>query len=389
MSYQRVEESEIIKGWDAPIEDDLAMVVRDLCSVAAPSGHEDRLSAVVSQHLRARGLVPTTDRLGQVSVTLSSGPGNVALVTAHLDQLGLVVSAIDGAGFLRVQRLGGVPERVLPGMRIVVHARNGDVPTVVGVKSHHLTPPEEKYKGPAVGDLYLDAGVTSADEAAELGIRVGDPCTYGFTWSELEGGRIATTSLDDRLGVTALLALVDRLLSEPGPGSIHVAFSTQEEFHVQGTRALAQRYAPDVVVNVDVSPATDTPDLRGASPVHLGGGAVLSRMSFHGRGTLGGLIPHPSLVGAVEEAARAHGVKLQYEAIVGLITDAAFLPMASADGIAAVGLGIPVRYTHSPVETAQLSDLSAVIQLLHALLLRVGDLDLRRGWDSSHVPPWA
>jgi putative aminopeptidase FrvX len=389
MSYQRVKERSMINGWDALIEDDLAGVVRDLCSVAAPSGHEDRLSAVVSQHLRARGLVPTTDRLGQVSATLSSGPGNVSLVTAHLDQLGLVVSAIDDAGFLRVQRLGGVPERVLPGMRIVVHARNGDVPTVVGVKSHHLTPVEEKYKGLAIGDLYLDAGVTSADEAAELGIRVGDPCTYGFTWSELEGGRIATTSLDDRLGVAALLALVDRLLSEPGPGSIHVAFSTQEEFHVQGTRALAQRYAPDIVVNVDVSPATDTPDLLGASPVHLGGGAVLSRMSFHGRGTLGGLIPHPSLVGAVEDAARAHGVNLQYEAIVGLITDAAFLPMATADGIAVVGLGIPVRYTHSPVETAQLSDLSAVIQILHALLLRVGDLDLRRGLDSSHVPPWA
>jgi putative aminopeptidase FrvX len=158
-----------------------------------------------------------------------------------------------------------------------------------------------------------------------------------------------------------------------------VAFSTQEEFHVRGTLALAERYQPDIVINVDVSPATDTPDLRGVSAVSLGGGVVLSRMSFHGRGTLGGLIPHPALVAAVESAASACGVDLQYEAIIGLITDAAFLPMASAQGIAAVGLGIPVRYTHSPVETGQLSDLSATIGLLDALVKVAPTLDLGRG----------
>jgi putative aminopeptidase FrvX len=81
----------------------------------------------------------------------------------------------------------------------------------------------------------------------------------------------------------------------------------------------------------------------------------------------------------VEDAAQHCNEDLQFEALIGVITDAAFLPMASADGIAAVGVGVPVRYTHSPVETAQLSDLSATVQVLHALMMRVGKLDLSRG----------
>jgi putative aminopeptidase FrvX len=94
---------------------------------------------------------------------------------------------------------------------------------------------------------------------------------------------------------------------------------------------------------------------------------------------LGGLVPHPALVRAVEGAAHDCSAELQLQALIGVITDAAFLPMASADGIAAVDVGIPVRYSHSPIETAQLSDLSATIQVLHALMARVGSLDLARG----------
>lgn len=366
-----------------PIEDDLYGVLHDLCSTAAPAGYEDRLSARVSEHLRSRGLDPTTDRLGQVSVTVGSGPGNVTLVTAHLDQLGLVVADIDPRGYLRAQRLGGVPERVLPGLHMVIHTDKGEIPAVVGVKSHHLTPPEDKYRAQAVGELFLDVGASKPEDVANLGVRVGDPCTYRFAWSALDGGRVATSSLDDRVGVATLLALVDRLQGQPARGTVHLAFTTQEEFHVRGALALVERYRPDVVVNVDVAPATDTPDLTGSSPVQLGAGAVLSRMSFHGRGTLGGLIPHPALVRLVEEVAQERGCALQYQAIVGLITDAAFLPMATAEGVAAVDVGIPVRYTHSPTETAQLSDLSAAIDLVHGLMLRLGDVDLRRGEASA------
>jgi putative aminopeptidase len=125
---------------------DLLDTCRRLSAVAAPAGNEDRLTAAIVDHLRARGLQPIVDRLGQVGVSFGeASTGPAILVTAHLDELGLVVRGIDADGMLRVHRLGGMPERVLPGTRLVVHARSGDVPAIVGLKSHHLTPPEEKY----------------------------------------------------------------------------------------------------------------------------------------------------------------------------------------------------------------------------------------------------
>ena len=359
---------------------DLAGLCRTLSGIAAPAGNEDRMTAAVVDHLEAGGLEPVVDRLGQVAVSFGDREaGPVAMVSAHLDELGLTVRALDDDGMLRIHRLGGIPERVLPGTRLVVHTRAGDVAAIVGLKSHHLTPVEERYVARPATELYVDIGAASRAEAEGAGVRVGDPVTYQPTWDELAGGRIAGKSLDDRIGVAALLALIERLQAEAPPAQIIVAFSTQEEFAVRGTLALVARYAPDIVVNLDVAPAADTPDLAGQGTVRLGAGPTLSRLSFHGRGTLGGLVPHPALVRAVEDAAEGASVPLQHDAMIGVITDAAFLPMATAEGIAAVGIGIPCRYTHSPIETAQLADIEQCIDLLAELLPRLSAVELTRG----------
>jgi putative aminopeptidase FrvX len=178
--------------------------------------------------------------------------------------------------------------------------------------------------------------------------------------------------------VAALLALVERLIDASPAGTVHVAFTTQEEFHVRGTLALIQKLDPDIVINVDVAPAADTPDLAGATAVKLGEGPVLNRLSFHGRGTLGGLIPHPALLEAADAAAAAVCDSFQYEVIIGLINDAAFVPMASGKGIATMGVAIPTRYTHSPIETAQLTDLEQTVILLERLAADCASLNLER-----------
>jgi putative aminopeptidase len=363
---------------------DLAGLVRQLSATAAPTGHEQRMTAAVHAYLTGLGLTPHQDLLGQLSV--SFGPEDAersVMVNAHLDELGLVVRAIDDEGWLLVHRLGGMPERVLPGSRLVVHTRAGDLPAVCGVKSHHLTSPEEKYVGKPATALYLDVGMGDARSVRAAGVRIGDPITYAAAWDALPSGRVAGKSLDNRLGVAALLAVVDRLREEPPTSRVHVAFSCQEEFNVRGTLALAARLRPDIAVTLDITPATDTPDLRGEGEVRLGGGPSLSRMSFHGRGTLGGLIPPPCLVEAAEQAAVRSDLDLQYDAVVGVITDAAFLPMATEQGIAAVGLGIPCRYTHSPVETAQLSDVAGTATLLAELLHHAHEIDLLPGYSRS------
>lgn len=365
-------------AWDP--RRDLRGLIRELSGVAAPTGNEDRLTSAVESYVRARGWEVQRDRLGQLAVSFGPADADVSMMlVAHLDELGLVVRAIEDDGWLRVHRLGGMPERVLPGLQVVVHTHAGDLPAVVGTKSHHLTAPGEKYVAKAAPDLYLEAGFTSAQEAAAAGARVGDPITYAPTWTQFAHDRFAGKSLDNRVGVAAMLRVAEDLAEEAPAGRVHVVFSCLEEFNLKGTLAMAERLQPDVALAVDIVPATDTPDLTGQGTSVLGGGPSLSRLTFHGRGTLGGLVPHPGLVRAVEDAACAAEVPLQYDAVIGCLNDAAYLPMSTAEGVAAISLGIPCRYTHSPVETAQLSDVAHSATLITRFARTAHQVDLSRG----------
>lgn len=358
----------------------LGGLVRELSALAAPTGNEDRLTSAVERYARGRGWEVQRDRLGQLAV--SFGPVDAAasmMLIAHMDELGLVVRAVEDDGWLRVHRLGGMPERVLPGLRMVLHTRAGDLPAVVGNKSHHLTSPDEKYVAKAATDLYLEAGFSSAPEAAAAGVRVGDPITYAPSWTEYGNGRFSGKSLDNRVGVAAMLRVAEDLAEDAPACRVHVVFSCLEEFNLKGTLAMAERLQPDIALAVDIVPATDTPDLRGQGTSVLGGGPSLSRLTFHGRGTLGGLVPHPGLVRAVEEAAGIAEVPLQYDAVIGCLNDASYLPMATAEGVATISLGIPCRYTHTPVETAQLSDVAHTATLVTRFARTAHALDLSRG----------
>lgn len=363
---------------------DLQGLVRELSAVAAPTGHEDRLTAAVDAYVQTRGWAVERDRLGQLAVTMGPSDADVSvMLIAHLDELGLVVRAIEDDGWIRVHRLGGISERVLPSLRLVVHTRAGDLPAVVGSKSHHLTPPEEKYVARPAADLYLDLGMASAQEAAAAGVCVGDPITYAPCWVEYDHDRFSGKSLDNRVGVAAMLRVLDELEEDPPAARVHVVFSCLEEFNLMGTLAMARRLRPDIALAVDIVPATDTPDLRGVGTSVLGGGPSLSRLTFHGRGALAGLIPHPALVGAVETSAAATGSPLQYDAVIGCVNDAAYLPMATAEGVASVSLGIPCRYTHSPNEMAQFSDVVNAAAIVTRFARTAHEFDLSRGANTS------
>ena len=262
---------------------------------------------------------------------------------------------------------------------MLVHTRSADLSAVVGLKAHHLTPPEEKYVAKPADQLYLDAGFEGRSEAEQAGVRVGDPITYAPFFTSLSGGRVSAKALDDRLAVAALLLLLERFAEQPPEVGLLIGFTVQEEFNVRGSLAVAARWQPRLAIQLDVAPACDTPDLRERGRIRLGGGPVLSRLSFHGRGTLGGLVPHPALLATLEASAREAGIPVQHQAVVGLITDAAVLPMAAPDGIAAAEVAIPCRYTHSPVETADPADVEQVVRLLDRFAHHAASLDLARG----------
>lgn len=343
-----------------------------LMALPGLSGHEDRVRREVRRRIEAAGLAARSDRLGNLIATRAGDPAapGVMLFT-HMDQLGFVVRRVEADGLIRLERLGGVPERALASQAVLLCVGEGrDVAGVIANKSHHATAADEKYRVVPHADLHVDAGFSSAEEAAAAGVRIGTPVVYMPRVLELANDRIAGTSVDDRAGCAVLLEVVAALAGESGLPTIHFVFTVQEEFNLRGALPAAQALAPDIAIQIDLALATDTPEMAGRGEVALGGGPAISLYSFHGRGTLNGVIPHPAMVALFEQAAASEALPLQRSAQTGVLTDLSYVQLVG-EGVAAIDVGFPLRYSHSSLEVCDLGDLAALARLLTAALRRI------------------
>jgi len=295
------------------------------------------------------------------------------MVFAHMDQLGFIVRRVEPDGYLQVDRLGGVPEKVLPGLKVSVRNESGEwFPGVIGVKSHHAEAAEDKYIVAPVTSLLLDMGATCMKKIHNLGIYTGCPAVYEPSFTELRENRVAGTSVDNRGGCAVLVKLAEFLNDNRPESDIHVVGTVWEEFNLQGAALASRNIKPDAAISLDVTLSGDTRDLSGRYDTALGKGACVQLYSFHGRGTLNGTLPNGPLFELVRNTADALGLPLQRFASIGMLTDAAYMQLEGR-GTACLEMGFPARYTHSPVEVCDIGDLNALATLCGESVLRIGD----------------
>ena len=362
------------------IVDEFRRLLGELMLIPGLSGHEDRVRRTISAHLDAAGIASRHDRLGNLVATIDGNPDAPrVMVFAHMDQLGFVVRKIEDDGSVRVTRLGGVPERALASQAVLVCVGEGrDVPGVIGNMSHHATPPEHRQTIIATPDLRIDTGNQSRLSVEEAGIEIGTPVVYRPFVMNLAGSWITGTSVDDRAGCAVLISVARALAESARHPTVHVVFSVQEEFNLRGAVVAAQNLKPDIAIQIDLMLATDTPDMADRGSMRLGGGPGISLYSFHGRGTLNGVIPHPAAVRLFESTAADEDIPLQRSAQTGILTDLSYVQLLG-DGVVSIDVGFPMRYSHSSLEVCDLSDLVSLERLLVAALERIGpDFDLGR-----------
>lgn len=350
--------------------DRLEKYLRDMMLIPALAGHEQKMAAYMKNVFTGLGLETFIDTFGNC---IAKVPGTdpeapKVMVFSHMDQLGFLVRRIEDDGFIRLERLGGIPEKVLPGTPVQIQTESGDmVDGLVGVKSHHVTPPEEKYVVEPYMNLYVDIGATSRQQVVDLGIEVGAPVVYKPQFVKMQGTRIYGTSVDNRAGCTIVLGLAHKLTEKRPKATVYVVGTVQEEFNLRGAMMAARSIKPDIAVSVDGGGATDTPDLKGRGEISLGNGPHMSLYNFHGRGTLNGTIPHPAMVRLMQTAAKKANIALQRGASIGGLTDLAYVQLEGT-GVMSIDIGAPVRYAHSPVESCDLRDLEQTVDLLAAFL---------------------
>jgi len=340
-------------------------MLEELMLVPGLSGHEGRVRRAIAARLRSFGIASSVDVLGNLIATIDGDPDTIGVMLfTHMDQLGFIVRKIEDDGFIRVERLGGVPERALPSQAVLLCVGEGrDREGVIANKSHHATTPDEKYKVVPYQDLYIDAGFSSRAEVLAAGIDIGTPVVYRPQIIDLGATRVAGTAIDDRAGCAVLLEVARRLQSGGRRPRVHIVFSVQEEFNLRGALTAAQAIQPAVAVQIDLLLATDTPDMKARGDVELGGGPGISLYSFHGRGTLNGTIPHPRMVKLFEDSSAALHMPLQRSAHTGALTDSSYVQLVGK-GVGVIDVGFPMRYSHSSLEVCDMRDLEQLADLM-------------------------
>ena len=181
---------------------------------------------------------------------------------------------------------------------------------------------------------------------------------------ELPNGRLVSRALDNRLGAYVALEAARRVAEAGGAvGDVVAVASVQEEIGLFGARASAFGLEPDVAIAVDITPSSDVPggDPRRTGKVSLGDGPAIDR----------GPTLNPALTALLLDAAEQEGIRVCVEVSTrGTHTDADEIHLSRA-GVPTALVSIPLRYAHSPVETAQLSDVEDAVRLVAAAVLRI------------------
>ena len=356
-------------------------ILERLCLAPAPSGYEKECAYTWRAMMEPLADETRLDRNGNVICTLrgTDEASPSIMVFAHLDTLGFIVRRVEKDGFIQVDRLGGIPEKVLPGLRVAIRTVEGKfVPGVFGNKAHHATTADEKYKVDVVTSLFVDVGASTREEVHALGIQVGCPVIYEPRFSTLGLDKVCATALDNRGGLTAMVQAAEFLHSHRPQSTVYFVGTVWEEFNIRGAVFAARALKPDISICLDVVLAGDTHDLSSRYENCLGAGPTVNYYSFHGRGTLNGTLPHEGLSLLANRAAQEEKIPVQRFASLGIITDSAYVQM-EGEGISCLDLGFPARYTHTPVEVCSISDVENLGRLVAAMVSRINaDFDLNR-----------
>lgn len=332
--------------------EEAAKLLGSLIARYGVSGAETPVREEVLRNLPAWAK-PEVDDKGNVVVTLGSG-GEPLLFVAHLDEVGFRVESVLPDGRLRLQNRGGLVPSVWEAQAALVHGDRGPVPAVFEPREDWWTADKAARTSPLT--VYL--GVSSAQEAAALGVRAGATVTMPKHMFRIGRHRVLARSFDDRVGSTALLLALRQLDPAKLRRRVIFAWSVGEEVGLDGARALAERLRDVREVHaVDTFVSSDSPiESHRFANALLGQGAVLRAMD-------NGYYAPRELVDRFLALARRRGIPLQVGFTGGATDGMPFL----AGGAAMLPFSWPGRYSHSPVEVADLRDLEALVRLIVAV----------------------
>ena len=321
--------------------------IRKLVEAYGPSGHEDQIRSIILNEIGDLADEVIVDPMGSVIAYKNSGEDDapVVMLSAHMDEIGVMITHVDEDGFLRFTNIGGLATNTLHGNR--VRFEDGTV-GVIGVEAE-----VKSSSAPEMKQLFIDVSDSDGKEAR---FSVGDAAGFARDL-EVRGDRLIAKSMDDRIGCAIQIEVMRRL--ESSPNTVAFVFSVQEEVGLRGARTAAYAVDPDIGIALDVTRTGCTP--RGVKmEVELGKGPAIKIKDS-------GMLAAPEVIEVMEQAAERAGISTQREVLEAGSTDAAAMQLVRA-GIRSGCLSIPCRYIHTTSETVDVNDVENAVRLLVELL---------------------
>ena len=328
-------------------------LLQKLCAADGISGDENTVRELILAEIRPFADSVTIDPLGNLLIHKKgkNRPKAKLMLSAHMDEVGLMVTDITSDGYLKFDEVGGIDRRVLIGKNVTV---NQTVNGVIGVKPIHLTKGDESSAIPAYSELYIDIGAQSAQEAQKY-VSPGDSVCFVSEFTQTTE-MIRSKAIDDRFGCLVLIDLIKSELDF----DMDFAFVVQEEVGLHGATVAAYTLDPDYALVIETTTAADIPEIDAQKQVcRLGEGAVISMMDKR-------TIYDKEMAALALKTAEEIGVKAQIKRAVAGGNDAGVIHK-SRGGVRTLAVSLPCRYLHAPNCVAAKDDYESVMQLTRAL----------------------
>ncbi len=319
-------------------------LMKKLSDCFSPSGREKNIRELITNEIKDYADEITTDALGNL-IARKKGNGKKILFSAHMDQIGLIITHVDEKGFLRFSNVGGIKPKEMPGIRMVFD--NGFEGVVCC----------EEIKGKeeiTMSKLFLDVASTNKD-FVNSNFKIGDMCVFKSEYYETEDC-VVCRAADDRIGC---YILIEALKNQPSTDNdIYYVFSVQEEVGCRGAKTAAYQINPDLGIAVDVTLTGDSENGI-KMDVKLGEGAAIKIKDVS-------VITHPDVKNLLTDLAIEKNIKYQYEVLESGGTDAGPIHL-SREGVPSGCISIPTRCIHSAGEIFSKSDVMECIKLVQAV----------------------
>ncbi len=325
-------------------------LLEKLCMLNGTSGDEGKVRDFIISEI-SDYCEYTVDPLGSIIAHKKgvSSAKNKVMVSAHMDEVGMIVTSIKSDGTLTISEVGGIDARVAIGRQICVG--DNDINGVIGAKAIHNLTADERKKAPKFSSLYVDIGANSKEDAEKI-VSLGDRVHFSSEFLTFGNGFIKGKAIDDRFGCAIMIELIKSEL----PYDCTFTFVVQEEVGLRGSRPAAYTVDPDFALVLEATTAADIPLASGEKRCcELGKGAVVSHMD---RST----IYDKELYNISREISKEHGIGWQTKTMVAGGNDSGAIHI-SRGGVRTMAISAPCRYLHSPSCVVKISDLEACEKL--------------------------